>query len=74
MDEFLKNEKVTFIKMDIEGLEMKAIKGASKIIKEQKPRLAICIYHKPDDFVSIPALLLELRPVTSFAFASTACC
>lgn len=66
LDEFLKNEKVTFIKMDIEGLEMKAIKGASKIIKEQKPRLAICIYHKPDDFVSIPELLLELRPDYQF--------
>ena len=36
---YLKNEKVTFIKMDIEGLEMKAIKGASKIIKEQNARM-----------------------------------
>lgn len=33
LDDILKGEKVTFIKMDIEGAEIRALKGASKIIQ-----------------------------------------
>ncbi len=61
LDEFLQDERVTFIKMDIEGAEWDALKGAAQIIKRQKPKLAISIYHKLDDIVTIPSLLLELR-------------
>lgn len=62
LDEFLKNEKVTFIKMDIEGAEFDAIKGAKNIIKDQKPRLAISVYHNSQHIITIPELLLNLRP------------
>lgn len=62
LDEFLKNEKVTFIKMDIEGAEYDALLGASNIIKERKPRLAISVYHVANDFIRIPLLLKELNP------------
>lgn len=61
LDEVLKNEKVTFIKMDIEGAEYDALRGASQIIKEQKPRLAISVYHNPNHIIEIPELLLSLR-------------
>lgn len=61
LDEFLKDERVTFIKMDIEGAEYDALQGAAQIIKDQKPRLAISVYHKPDDIINIPKLLLSLR-------------
>lgn len=62
LDKFLENETVTFIKMDIEGAEYDAIVGASQIIREQKPRLAISIYHNTEHMFTIPQLLLELRP------------
>ena len=62
LDNFLQGERVTFMKMDIEGAELDALKGASRIIKEQKPKLAISVYHKEEDIIEIPRLLLDLRP------------
>lgn len=55
-------EAVTFIKMDIEGAEIEAIKGAEGHIKNDKPKLAISIYHKPNDLWEIPLLIHKLAP------------
>lgn len=62
LDGILTNERVTFIKMDIEGAEMSALKGAERIIKTQKPTLAICIYHSPEDMLKIPQYIKSLVP------------
>lgn len=66
LDDVLKGEEITFIKMDIEGAELKALQGASSIISKQKPKLAVCVYHKPEDIWDIPGLLLELNPEYKF--------
>ena len=66
LDEFLKDEVVTFIKMDIEGAEYDALVGASELIRNQKPRLAISIYHNIEHMLTIPELLLKLRPDYKF--------
>lgn len=52
LDNVIKDD-VTFIKMDIEGSELAALKGAEKIIKKNRPKLAICIYHKNEDLWQI---------------------
>ena len=66
LDDKLANHTVTFIKMDIEGSELNALKGAANIIKIQKPKLAICIYHKLEDLWEIPLYILSLAPEYKF--------
>lgn len=61
------DEKITFIKMDIEGSEYSALQGAERIIKRCKPRLAISIYHNGEDYFCIPLLLKSFVPEYKFA-------
>lgn len=56
------NERVSFVKMDLEGAEMEALRGAQETIKKYRPRLAISIYHKEDDMYEIPMYIKELVP------------
>jgi len=54
-------ERVDFIKLDIEGAEQDAIEGAKETIKNYKPILAICVYHKAEDWYKIPQKVLEIE-------------
>jgi FkbM family methyltransferase len=55
-------ERVDFIKMDIEGAERQALRGAHRTIARWKPSLSICAYHRPDDAEAIPAVVRDARP------------
>lgn len=46
-----------FIRMDIEGAEMATLRGMKEFIIRNAPTMAICIYHKLEDIIEIPALL-----------------
>lgn len=59
IDHTLSDKKVTFIKMDVEGSEIQSLFGAKKTILEQRPILAICIYHSMEDMACIPVMLHE---------------
>lgn len=61
MDDFCSERKIApdFIKMDIEGAELSALKGGIQIITEARPQLAISIYHSNEDLVNIPLYLKE---------------
>lgn len=49
------------IKMDIEGQELEAISGAKQTISKYSPKLAICVYHKPEHFWEIPLAILSIN-------------
>jgi len=56
------DEHISFIKMDVEGAEYEALRGAEKTIRKNKPKLAISVYHKQDDLLIIPAYIKRLEP------------
>ena len=60
------SEDISFIKMDIEGSELDAILGAQKIISSNTPKMAICVYHKVDDFWKIPQTICAINPNYTF--------
>lgn len=61
LDEFLGDKKIDIIKMDIEGAELEALKGAHDIICKNKPCLTISVYHKPEDIIELPLYVREIN-------------
>ena len=68
LDDVLAGKRITFIKMDIEGAEYEALLGARKIIMENRPRMAISVYHKFEDFVTLADLVLQMHPDYRIAY------
>lgn len=64
LDDWLEQNKVepTFIKLDVEGAEVGALKGAAETIKRLKPKLTVCLYHKLSDMWEVPLLIHDLVP------------
>jgi len=62
LDEVLGGERVTYIKMNIEGAEIEALKGAEQAIRRWAPKLAISAYHRPSDLWQIADVVRDLRP------------
>ena len=68
LDNFMSDKLVGFIKMDIEGSEKSALLGARRHIENDKPNMMISVYHKAEDMIVIPKLLLDISPEYRFAF------
>jgi FkbM family methyltransferase len=54
------SDPVTFVKMDLEGWELKALSGSRGHIRSDHPKLAIAVYHRASDFLDIPAYVDSL--------------
>lgn len=61
IDHIVGDEKISFIKMDIEGAEYDALLGARHTIEKYKPVLMISVYHKQDDFIRLPELIRSMN-------------
>lgn len=66
LDATLGDAHASLIKMDIEGSEMAALRGARKTIAQEAPILAICVYHRQDDLWNVPLLIDNIAPGYSF--------
>jgi FkbM family methyltransferase len=55
-------ERVDFIKLDIEGAEREALRGALQVLKKYRPRLMIDSYHLPDDNIVLPGIIAGAQP------------
>jgi len=62
LDGILNGERVSFIKMNIEGAEIDALQGAAESIKQWSPKLAISAYHLPNHLWLIPETIAKIRP------------
>ncbi len=62
VDSILDGSSVDYIKLDVEGDEADALRGASDTIRSFRPCLSVSVYHRTDDFLSIPDLIRTLYP------------
>lgn len=62
IDQVFYGLKPNYIKMDIEGAEVNAIKGAEQVIRDFSPVLAICLYHRGSDLWEIPLAIHKMNP------------
>lgn len=62
--------RIDLIKMDIEGAEMDALRGAVKSIQRWHPKLHICAYHHIQDVIDIPMFIKQIAPGYRFYFTA----
>jgi hypothetical protein len=65
LDSFVESNglaRIDFIKADIEGAERDMLKGATRVLHDFAPKLAICTYHLPDDPVVLEGIIKESNP------------
>ena len=67
LDHMLNETRITFLKADVEGMEMAMLKGAQSTIRRDKPKIAVCVYHYPSDIPEIANYLRVLVPEYRFA-------
>ena len=61
VDKICENDKITYIKMDVEGEEKNALDGARNTILRDKPKMLVSAYHKTDDLITLPKTVLNIR-------------
>jgi FkbM family methyltransferase len=56
------DDQPTILKMDVEGFELPALKGASGVITAGRPKLMVSAYHRATDLLEIPAYIDSIAP------------
>ena len=66
IDDICREERITYVKMDVEGAEYEALSGAVNTLKSQKPKLNIALYHRSKDIFELPLKIAEINPEYKF--------
>jgi FkbM family methyltransferase len=66
LDAILAVQRLSFLKLDVEGAERAALAGAKASIMQHRPQVAACVYHEPNDLWEIPQRLAALLPNSRF--------
>lgn len=53
------DEPVSLLKLEVEGSELKALEGARQTITRHRPKMAISVYHKPEDLITLPDFVAQ---------------
>jgi len=67
LDAYLAGRPVSFIKADVEGMEMELLRGAQRTIRACKPKMTLCVYHYPSHLCEIAEYVRELVPDYRFS-------
>jgi FkbM family methyltransferase len=62
IDEVLGDQRITYVKMNIEGAEIDALNGGRNAIGTWLPKLAVSVYHRASDLWRIPELVSQMSP------------
>jgi len=62
LDDIAWTHQPTYIKMDIEGAEPDALRGAAELLRERMPVLAVCLYHRSEHLWQIPSYIHQIAP------------
>ncbi|MBK8803373.1 MAG: FkbM family methyltransferase [Fibrobacteres bacterium] len=62
LDSIETRSPATFLKADVEGMELEVLAGAARTIARHAPKLAVCVYHKPQHLVEVAEAILRIRP------------
>jgi FkbM family methyltransferase len=62
LDDVLTGSLVDFIKLDVEGAELQALRGGQHLIKRSRPVIAMSLYHLPQDLWELPLTLSSMCP------------
>ena len=60
-DTMLRGDAATYIKIDVEGAEENALRGAKETIANFRPKLNVALYHRNEDMFRLPLLISELN-------------
>lgn len=66
IDDLCAKQRITYVKMDVEGAEYVALSGGKLTLKEQKPKLNIALYHKSKDIFDLPLKVASINPDYKF--------
>lgn len=62
VDGILGGKPATLIKYDVEGCEKEALLGSTNTIGKYQPKLIVSLYHRTEDFLTLPILIKKLNP------------